>query len=267
MKTLADEYSPGDVIGSSGIEAQYEETLRGQKGAEFMTVNVRGQVIGKFENGRNDVPAVEGNDLHLTMDFGLPGLAESLMVGKRGAVVALDPRDGGVLAMVSEPDYNPASLSGVTPPSSGKRSTANSETPLFNRATLSRYPPGSTFKMILAHRSARESKTVSPSWRITCGGAFRFGNKVFKDLHVHGSVDMLAAIQRSCNVYFYQLMLKTGWTTGHSYGDAIRFRPSHRHRYRRGKHGPAADDAIHGQAVWPERMDEGFSPQPRDRPG
>jgi len=222
IKSLGDEYAPGDVIGSAGIEAQYEETLRGQKGAVFSTVNVRGQVIGSFENGRNDVPPVEGNDLQLTLDFGLQAVAESLMTGKRGAVVALDPRDGGILAMVSEPDYDLSLFSGVTSPDFWRGLNTDQETPLFNRATLSRYPPGSTFKMILAI-AALESKTVTPAWRITCTGAFRYGNKIFKDLHVHGSVDMLAAIQRSCNVYFYQLMLKTGLDTWAHYGDEFGF--------------------------------------------
>jgi penicillin-binding protein 2 len=93
--------------------------------------------------------------------------------------------------------------------------------PLFNRATLTRYPPGSTFKMILAI-AALENNVVTPGWHVSCGGAFRFGNKTFKDLHVHGSTDMLRAIQASCNVYFYQLMLKVGldpWTAvGRSFG-------------------------------------------------
>jgi penicillin-binding protein 2 len=82
---------------------------------------------------------------------------------------------------------------------------------------LTRYPPGSTFKMVLA-AAALETGTVTPSWRITCGGSFRLGNKVFKDLHVHGSVDMTEALQVSCNVYFYQLMLKTGLDNWSRYG-------------------------------------------------
>jgi penicillin-binding protein 2 len=209
MKVQVDEYAPGDVVGSAGLEARYEPTLRGQKGAEFSTVNVRGQVIGRFEGGKNDIPAVEGNDLILTMDFGLQAYAESLMTGRRGAFVAIDPNDGGILAMVSKPDYDLSTFSGVTSPDLWRSLNEDEASPLFNRATLTRYPPGSTFKMLLAI-AALESGASTPSWRVACAGSFRMGNKVFRDLHVHGSVDLVTAIQQSCNVYFYQLMLKTG---------------------------------------------------------
>jgi penicillin-binding protein 2 len=222
MKTLGDEYAPGDVVGSTGLEAGYESTLRGQKGAEFSTVNVRGQVIGRFDGGKNDVPALEGNDLVLSMDFGLQAFAESLMTGRRGAVVAIDPRDGGILAMVSKPDYNLSFFSGVTPADLWRALNADEAAPLFNRATLTRYPPGSTFKMLLAI-AALETGTITPGWRVNCGGSFRFGNKVFKDLHVHGSVDLVNAIQKSCNVYFYQLMLKTGLDTWSHFGEEFGF--------------------------------------------
>jgi len=209
LRTMADEYSQGDVIGSSGIEAQYEKVLRGQKGAEFSTVNVRGQVIGSFDNGKNDIPSVAGSDLNLSMDFGVQALAESLMAGRSGSVVAIDPEDGGIIAMVSKPDYDLNLFSGVISPELWRSLNTDPSHPLYNRATLSRFPPGSTFKMILA-LAALENHIAPPSWRITCGGSFRLGNKVFHDLHVHGSVDMVDAIQHSCNVYFYQLMLKVG---------------------------------------------------------
>jgi penicillin-binding protein 2 len=222
LKSMGGEYRQGDVVGSSGLEGMYEPVLRGTKGAEFSTVNVRGQVIGSFDNGRNDIPSVEGSDLLLTMDFGVQALAESLFADKRGALVALDPQDGGVLAMVSRPDYNLSDFSGVTPPELWRSLNVDESRPLFNRATLTRYPPGSTYKMILAV-AALERGIVSPSWRVQCSGSFRLGNKVFKDLHVHGSVDMLEAIQKSCNVYFYQLMLKVGLDHWSSYGAAFGF--------------------------------------------
>lgn len=222
LKVLGEEYRQGDVAGAAGLEAEYEETLRGQRGAEFSTVNVRGQVVGSFDNGKSDVPAVEGNSLLLTMDFGLQAFAESLMADRRGAVVALDPRDGGLLAMVSKPDYDLSLFSGVTPANVWNAMNTDESHPLFNRATLTRYPPGSTFKMILAI-AALEKNVVSPSWRISCSGAFRFGNKVFKDVHTHGTVDMVDAIKRSCNVYFYQLMLKTGLDNWSHYGAEFGF--------------------------------------------
>jgi penicillin-binding protein 2 len=222
LKNLGDDYAPGDVAGASGLEAMYESSLRGQKGSEFTTVNVRGQVIGKLDGGKNDIPALEGNDLILTLDAGLQAFAESLMTGKRGAVVAIDPNDGGILAMVSKPDYDLSLLSGITSPELWRSLNSDTDFPLFNRATLTRYPPGSTFKMLLAI-AALESKTITASHRITCTGAFRYGNKVFKDLEVHGSVDMIKAIHQSCNVYFYQLMLKTGLDEWAKYGEEFGF--------------------------------------------
>ena len=116
IKILGEDYAPGDVVGSSGLEADYETTLRGRKGAELTVVNVRGQVIGRFEGGKSDVQAVQGDNLLLSMDFGLQAFAESLMTGRRGAVVAVDPNDGGVLALVSMPDYDLSLFSGVTTP-------------------------------------------------------------------------------------------------------------------------------------------------------
>jgi penicillin-binding protein 2 len=222
MRALGEDYAAGDVAGSVGLEAQYESALRGKKGAEFSLVNVRGQVIDRFEGGKNDVPAVEGDDLMLTVDFGLQAFAESLMTGRRGALVAIDPNDGGILAMVSEPDFDLDLFSGVTPPEIWRSLNNDEAHPLYNRATLTRYPPGSTFKMLLAI-AALESGTITPSWHVTCSGAFRFGNRTFKDLHVHGTVDLVEAIQRSCNVYFYQLMLKTGLDTWSKYGEEFGF--------------------------------------------
>ena len=222
ITSLGDYYRQGDVVGSSGLEQRYEQNLRGKKGAEFSLVNVRGQVIGPFEARRHDVAAVEGDDLYLSMDFNLQAVAESLMAEHRGAVVAIDPRDGGILAVVSKPDYDLSLFSGVTPPEIWSGLNKDEARPLFNRATLTRYPPGSTFKMVLAI-AALEEKIVSPSWRVNCVGGFRVGNKVFKDLHVHGSTDMVEAIQRSCNVYFYQLMMKVGLDTWSRYGAMLGF--------------------------------------------
>lgn len=215
-------YVAGDVIGFTGLEARYEDALRGQKGAEFSVVNVRGQVIGRFENGANDTAPVEGDDLILTMDGGLQTLAESLMTNKRGAVVAIDVTTGGLLAIVSKPDYDLSLFSGVTSSEIWNSLNTDEAAPMFNRATLSRYPPGSTFKMISAI-TALEQKTFSPNARITCTGAYRVGRKVFRDLHVHGSVDMIEAIQRSCNVYFYQLMMKIGLDNWAHYAEEFGF--------------------------------------------
>lgn len=209
LEKFGEYYQQGDVVGSSGLEAKYEKYLRGEKGYEFISQNSKGQVIGNFNNGKYDIQPKDGLDLHLAIDADVQALAESLLAGERGAVVAIDPTDGGVIALASEPDYNLSYFSGVTPPEVWKRLNEDEEKPLFNRATLTRYPPGSTFKMILAI-AALENKVIDENWRVQCRGGFVYGRKLFKDLHVHGSTNVVEAVQRSCNVFFYQLMLKVG---------------------------------------------------------
>jgi penicillin-binding protein 2 len=215
-------YRPGDLVGVAGLEARYETSLRGQKGFEFVSVNSKGQIIGGFEDGKRDVTAKEGYDLVLAVDGGLQAYAESLMTNYSGAIVAMDPAGGGVLAFVSKPDYDPTIMSGVTPADEWATLQTNPEKPLFNRASLTKYPPGSTFKMVLAAAALQEG-VIDEHYRITCTGGFRFGNRVFKDLHVHGSVNVVEAIQKSCNVFFYQLMLKVGFEKWTEYGRRFGF--------------------------------------------
>lgn len=214
LSRMGDYYKLGDLIGFSGLEASYETMLRGQKGFEFIAVNARGQLLGPFENGQNDVMAKEGFDLMLGLDAGTQAVAESLMTNYRGSLVALDPSNGAILALVSKPDFDPSIFSGVTPVEEWARLNNDSTKPMFNRATMTRYPPGSTFKMVLAAAALQEG-VIDEKYRITCYGAYRFGNRTFKDLHVHGSTNVVEAIQKSCNVFFYQLIHKIGlekWT-------------------------------------------------------
>jgi len=215
-------YRPGDLIGVSGLEARYELPLRGHKGFEYVSVNSKGQIIGSFEDGKRDITAKEGENLLLCIDGGLQAFAESLMTTYSGAIVAMDPTDGGILAFVSKPDYDPAIMSGVTPAAEWAGLQTNPQKPLFNRASLTKYPPGSTFKMVLA-AAALEEGIIDERYRIQCTGGFRFGNRVFKDLHVHGSVNVVEAIQKSCNVFFYQLMLKVGFEKWTEYGRRFGF--------------------------------------------
>lgn len=222
LEKFGEYYQQGDVVGSSGLEAKYEKFLRGEKGFEFISQNSKGQVIGNFNNGKYDILPKDGLDLHLAIDTDVQALAESLLVGRRGAVVAMDPNNGGVIALVSKPDYDLSYFSGVTPPDVWKRLNDDEEKPLFNRATLTRYPPGSTFKMILAI-AALENNVIDENWRVQCRGAFVYGRKVFRDSHVHGSTNIVEAIQRSCNVFFYQLMLKVGLDPWSDVGKEFRF--------------------------------------------
>lgn len=219
---MRNEYKPGDDIGAAGLEAAYERYLRGEKGYELITVNALGQMLGKYLGGEKDIAVCEGDDLYLALDGGLQSFAESLMADKRGAVVALDPADGSVLAMVSKPDYDLSHFSSVTPPEIWKALNTDENKPLFNRATLTRYPPGSTFKMVLA-AAALEEGIIGTQWRVQCAGVYRFGSRQFHDLHVHGSTNVVEAIQKSCNVFFYQLMIKTGFDFWTRYGREFGF--------------------------------------------
>ncbi len=215
-------YRPGDLVGVAGLEARYEPLLRGQKGYEYVSVNSKGQIIGSFEDGKRDLTAREGSDLLLGIDLRLQAFAESLMTNYSGAIVAMDPNDGGLLAFVSKPDYDPSIMSGVTSADQWSDLQTNLDKPLYNRATLTRYPPGSTFKLVLAAAALQEG-IIDENYRIHCSGGFRFGNRVFKDLHVHGSVNIVEAIQKSCNVFFYQLMLKVGFEKWTEYGRRFGF--------------------------------------------
>lgn len=209
-----DEYKPGDQIGVSGLEEQYERYLRGRKGYSFITVNARGESQGRYNGGASDIPVTEGDDLYLNIDARTQAVAESLMADKRGAVVAIDPNTGGVLAIVSKPDYDLSLFGGVTPAELWTALNSDPAKPLFNRATQTRYPPGSTIKMMVA-AAALEEHVVSPAWGVNCTGVFQYGSRGFKDLHVHGYTGFAESIQKSCNVFYYQLMLKVGfdrWT-------------------------------------------------------
>ena len=222
LATAGDYYRPGDLVGVAGLEARYETSLRGQRGFEYVSVNSKGQIIGSLEDGGRDKIAKEGFDLLLSIDGGLQAFAESLMTNYSGALVAMDPSDGGILAFVSKPDYDPTIMSGVTPADLWSELQTNPEKPLFNRASLTRYPPGSTFKMVLA-AAALEEGIIDENYRINCTGGFRFGNRTWTDLHVHGSVNVVEAIQKSCNVFFYQLMLKVGFDKWNEYGRRFGF--------------------------------------------
>ncbi|HVN47663.1 MAG TPA: penicillin-binding protein 2 [Bacteroidota bacterium] len=205
-------YHSGDIIGSTGLEASYEPFLRGEKGYQFVAVNSKGQLLGPLEGGKRDVPSKEGFDLLLSLDLGLQMYAESLLVDQRGAIVAMDPDDGGILAMVSKPDFDPEVFSGVTPASVWTQLNTDPGKPLFNRVTMTRYPPGSTFKMLVA-AAALQDGIIDENFRISCPGFFRYGNKIFNDERArkaHGSTNVVEAIQRSCDVFFYQLVLKVG---------------------------------------------------------
>lgn len=222
LEVMGDYYRPGDPIGYTGVESTYEPFLRGEKGYRFVVVNALGQPVAAFRNKRYDIPAQEGFDVHLSIDARLQALAEQLLEGRRGAFVALDPQTGEVLALVSKPDYDPEPLNRRDASSSYAALVQDPERPLFNRAIQSQYPPGSTWKMLVALAALQDS-IITPQTQLTCTGAFTYGGRTYRCHHAHGVVNVVRAIQVSCNVFFYQLALRVGLERLHRYATLFGF--------------------------------------------
>ncbi len=215
-------YRPGDVIGQSGLEASYEEFIRGTKGVNFIAVNRSGKKISSFNKGMSDLPVSNGFDLHLTIHKGMQIKAEELLAGKRGAAVAIDPSNGEVLCLASKPDYDPRTFSGKISTEMYQAFRDDPATPLVNRAIQSFYPPGSTWKMLIAIACLNEG-IITENSTLACGGSFQYGNREYKCHGAHGSVNVRKAIQASCNVFFYQAALKLGLARLGKYGKMFGF--------------------------------------------
>jgi penicillin-binding protein 2 len=215
-------YRLGDYIGRTGLEHAYESVLRGERGREFVLVNVHGTEVKHYRDGRMDEPSVGGYDLHLTLDSELQALAESLFVGKRGAAVALDPNTGEILSLVSKPDFDPALFSRAVSSSAWDSLRSAPHDPLYNRATQSGYPPGSTWKPFMA-LVALQTGLLTENERLDCPAGYRIGRRVFRN---HGGKDegritVEKAIEVSCNTFFYQVMDKMSLDTWHDW--ALKF--------------------------------------------
>ncbi|NUM63288.1 MAG: penicillin-binding protein 2 [Ignavibacteriaceae bacterium] len=201
-------YNPGDYVGHNGIEKTYEKLISGTKGYKYVLVDSRQRQIGRFQEGKDDIVPIKGKDLVLGIEASAQRIAEEQFKGKRGALVAIEPTSGEILAMVSSPDYDLNRFSYFTPRSFLDSIYSNPYTPLFNRATMSIHPPGSTFKM-LAAIAALDMGVIDESYTITCGGGFTFG-RFFKCHGNHGTVNVVTAIEKSCNSFFYRLIYKIG---------------------------------------------------------
>ncbi len=154
-RILSGYYNPGDYVGSNGIEKEYEYILRGVKGNDYVLVDSKRRELGKFKDGQADKPAIKGNDLILTIDDKIQRIGEKELKGKRGAIVAIDPKTGEILALVSAPDFDLSEFSYVTSKDYLKVLYNDPAKPFFNRATMSVQPPGSTFKPLEAISSFR----------------------------------------------------------------------------------------------------------------
>ena len=201
-----DYYKSGDYAGRDGIEYTYEEALRGKKGMEILLRDAKGRIKGKYENGKSDIPARAGENLTLTLDIKLQVLAEKLMTGKVGSVVAIEPKTGEILVMVSNPAFNPSILVGRKR-SKNYRALLNDPTkPLMNRATQAQYSPGSSFKPLQA-LVCQQMEGINQNTRFACNGP---GSSPIKCTHSHGSpVDLEQAIEQSCNPYFWHAFQNT----------------------------------------------------------
>lgn len=208
LKNESDYYNPGDYVGHNGIEKTYEKQLRGEKGFNYILVDSKRKEIGKYNSGDDDISSTKGKDLVLSIDADVQKLAEELFEGKRGAIVAIEPSTGEILALHSAPDYDLKEFSYVTTREFLNELYNDPEKPLFNRATMSVKPPGSTYK-ILAAIAALDLGVINESTTYYCGGGFTFG-RYFKCHGAHGSVNVIRAIEKSCNTFFYQLIYKIG---------------------------------------------------------
>ncbi len=194
-------YMAGDYIGDIGIEHTYEEYLRGTKGAEVLMRDALGRIQGRYEEGALDRDAVAGRNIKLSLNIELQQYAESLMVNKKGAVVAIEPSTGEILCLVSAPTYDPRLLVGRERGANYNKMMKDLDKPLFNRAIQATYPPGSTFKptqgLILLEEGIINTGTMFPCSHGFISGGLRVG------CHGHGSpLPLKPALQTSCNAYF-----------------------------------------------------------------
>jgi penicillin-binding protein 2 len=193
-------YKPGDYIGKSGIEESYEKDLRGRRGVKIFLVDVFSRIKGSYEKGKLDTLAVQGSNIVSGIDLDLQEYGELLMKNKRGSVVAIEPKSGEVLALISSPDYDPALLVGrVRSENFAKLQGDSILQPLFNRALMASYPPGSTFKPINGLIGLQEG-VITPQTLFECHRGY-----LFVGCHAHPSpLSIVGAIGNSCNAYFCQ---------------------------------------------------------------
>lgn len=222
LKNLKDEYQMGDMIGVTGIERAYEKYLRGEKGINYILLDAGQKYIGKYEDGKFDKPMVKGNDLVLGIDLDAQKAAESAFGDKQGALVAIEPTTGEILAFYSSPDFNLSELTSYTSSEAWKRILNDPRKPLFNRATMSANPPGSTFKMFESLLALQEG-IITPEYHTSCPGGYQYGNRFFKCHGAHGTIDIKHSIEKSCNTFYYQLILKIGIDKWNEYAHKFGF--------------------------------------------
>jgi penicillin-binding protein 2 len=200
---------PGDVVGKAGLERQYNQTLMGVNGLRRLIVNSVGREVGRLEEKQ----AISGRPIQLTIDYDLQVVAETALGGRAGAVVALDPRTGEILAMLSHPAPDPNLFAVRVPPEEWRRLNEDPEKPLLNRAIQAQLAPGSVFKIVMT-AAMLESKLIPEDFNVFCPGHADFYGRTFR-CHVwrtggHGRVNLHEAIKESCDIFFYNVGRRLG---------------------------------------------------------
>ncbi|OQW62940.1 MAG: penicillin-binding protein 2 [Nitrospira sp. ST-bin5] len=197
----------GSIVGQYGVEKSFDRHVRGQAGQK----NVEVDALGHEKRAAVVERPQAGNDLYLTIDVRLQKVAEDLLGQEYGAIVALDPTNGDILAMASRPGFDPNVLSRELTPKQWVEIVQDEGRPLNNRASQGQYPPGSTFKVPMAV-AALETKTMTPSSTVFCNGGYQFGKRIYHDWKAsgHGAVDLHTALVHSCDVYFYTVGQRMG---------------------------------------------------------
>ncbi len=208
----ADDLRPGNVVGKKGLERQYDRLLRGHEGTAYIEVSASGQIIGKYEE-KPPVQPIPGADLWLTIDIDLQKACVAAMdTFCCGGVIAMDPRNGEVLAMVSFPSYDPNIFSSVIPESLWQAISTDSTHPLLNRPLRGLYPPASPAKLVTLGAGLEEGIVTAHTTFKACVGGYQFGNRFFRCWNAggHGKTHAVQSLEQSCDVYYYQLGAELG---------------------------------------------------------
>lgn len=203
-------YQPGDYVGKSGLEQYYEKVLRGTRGIQYWIKDNKNRLVGRWENGSSDTAAIAGRNIRTYIDVDIQQLAEKLLANKAGAIVAIEPKTGGILAMASGPDYDPNDLTGSDKRKNYGKMALDVSRPLFNRAIKGQYPGGSTYKPLGA-LIALDEGVITPESGIACNGAYygcRRPVKCTEKWSGHAK-DLRTAIAWSCNSFFCDVLRKT----------------------------------------------------------
>ena len=196
-------YRLGDYVGRSGLEQYYERVLMGQRGVKYIIKDNKNRLQGSFEKGAYDTSAIAGRGLHTYMDIELQQLAEKLMTNKVGAVVAIEPKTGGIIAMTSGPSFDPNLLTGSAKQENFNKLFRDVSSPLLNRAIKGQYPPGSTYKPLGA-LIALDEGVINPNYGVSCYGSYNGCNhpvKCTEKFAGHAS-NLRLGISWSCNSFF-----------------------------------------------------------------